>query len=130
MLVIRLKRIGRKNKPYYRLVVQEKSQAPSSSVVEEIGTYNPHTDPGTIDFNKEKIEYWISKGAQPSATVHNMLVNEGIVKGDKQRVVQPKIKKKEGDSATPEASQESGEGKKEEVKEEAKPEEKKEEEKK
>ncbi|MBU0731508.1 30S ribosomal protein S16 [Patescibacteria group bacterium] len=128
MLVIRLKRIGRKNKPYYRLVVQEKSKAPSSSVVEEIGTFNPHTDPATIDFNKERVEYWISQGAKASATVHNMLVNEGVIKGDKQRVVQPKIKEKEGgeEEKKPEAKPEEGkedkpaEEKKEEVKEEEK----------
>ncbi|MBU0670703.1 MAG: 30S ribosomal protein S16 [Patescibacteria group bacterium] len=96
MLVIRLKRIGRKNKPYFRIVVQEKTKAPSSSVVEKVGTMDPHTDPATITLDKERIEYWLGHGAQPSATVHNLLINEGIIKGKKMRVVQPKIKKNEG----------------------------------
>lgn len=114
MLVIRLKRIGRKNQPYFRLVVQERAQAPSSSAKEEIGTYNPHTDPAQIELKEERVKYWLGQGAQPSPTVHNMLVNAGLVKGGKKRAVQPKIKKKESDSASPEAPQESGKDEKKE----------------
>ena len=124
MIVIRLKRIGRKNNPIFRIVVQDKQKAPTSTVIEKVGTYDPNTNPSTVTIEKDRVKYWLSQGAQPSPTVHNMLINDGILTGDKKRVVQPKIKKtKEGDSASPEASQES---KKEEVKEE-KAEEKKEE---
>lgn len=142
MLVIRLTRIGKKNAPQYRIVVQEKLQAPSSKYLDQVGFYNPLTEPSTIKLEEEKIKDWISKGAQPSNTVWNMLVNAGIVKGKKRKAVKVKVKKgkesegekKEGDAkkkdeAKPEESKE--EVKKEEVrpeeKKEDKPEEKKDE---
>ena len=122
MLVIRLKRIGRKNKPYYRIVVQEKQKAPTSTVIERLGSLDPHVDPAKIILEKDRAKYWLSQGAQPSATVHNIFVNEGLISGSKMKVVQPKIdqdskdlkdKEDKKDSATPKASQESKDDKKE-----------------
>lgn len=98
MLVIRLSRVGRKNKPYYRLVLQEQDWSPSSKSIEILGNYNPHANPAKIVFDVERVKYWLSKGAQPSATVHNMLVNAKILTGAKKRVVRgKKVEKKEAD---------------------------------
>ena len=82
MLVIRLLRTGRRNQPSFKVVVTEKTNAPSArTFVEEVGTYNPRTKQRVL--HKERIQYWISKGAQPSPTVYNMLVSEGVVQGKK-----------------------------------------------
>ena len=93
MLVIRLTRIGKKNTPQYRIVVQEKQQAPSSKYMDQVGFYNPLTEPPEIKLEEEKIKQWIEKGAQPSNTVWNMLVNAEIVKGKKRKAVKVKTKK-------------------------------------
>jgi len=87
MLVIRLARHGRKNHPAYRIVLQEKDWAPSSKVIEILGNMNPHTNPRTIVLKKDRIAYWLSQGAQPSATMNNLLIDEGLVKGEKVRTV-------------------------------------------
>ena len=73
MLVIRLTRIGAKKKPRYRVVVIEKERARDGRPVETVGFYNPMTNPSTIDLQRERIEYWIGKGAQPSDTVRGLL---------------------------------------------------------
>lgn len=112
MLVIRLSRHGRKKRPTYRLVLQERDWAPSSKAIENLGTMNPHTDPATVVLKEDRITYWLGQGAQPSNTVHNMLVTAGLIKADKKRSVFGKKEQTEEESATPEASQDS----KEEVK--------------
>jgi|AntAceMinimDraft_3_1070362.scaffolds.fasta_scaffold46131_2 small subunit ribosomal protein S16 len=83
MLAIRLRRIGKKSQPSYRLIVSEKAKATNSSVLEFLGNYAPSNKEKTASLNKERILHWISKGAQPSASVHNLLLREGIIKGDK-----------------------------------------------
>ena len=87
MLVIRLARKGRKNWPTYRVVLQEKEWAPSSTVIEILGHMDPHTNPATVVLKTERIQYWLGKGAQTSNTMHNILLNAGIVQGKKKRVV-------------------------------------------
>jgi len=95
MLIIRLTRTGKKNAPSFRIVVIEKTAPPKSGkFLEILGNYNPRmlAKDGSVsvkelDLKKERIEYWLSQGVQTSATVHNLLVNQGIIKG-------PKIKKK------------------------------------
>lgn len=87
MLVIRLARHGRKNQPTYRVVLQEKDWAPSSKVLENLGNMNPHTNPATVKLEVERIKYWIGQGAQPSNTVHNMLITAGVITGEKRRSV-------------------------------------------
>ncbi|PCI28703.1 30S ribosomal protein S16 [Candidatus Kaiserbacteria bacterium] len=80
MLKIRLQRTGRKNDPSYRVVVTEHQRGPKSeNHVDRVGFYNPKTKEKKLD--EEKIKHWISKGAQPSGTVHNMLIKAGIIKG-------------------------------------------------
>jgi len=85
MLVIRLQRRGKKNQPFYRIVVTDKRNAPKAGVsVEEIGYVNPLTKERSV--NKERAMYWVSVGAQPSDTVHNLLVSEGIIAKPKKKI--------------------------------------------
>lgn len=73
MLAIRLTRLGTKKKPFYRIVVLEKSTARDGRSLEILGTYNPLLTPAHIEINAERVQYWQSKGAQPSETVANLL---------------------------------------------------------
>ncbi len=73
MLKIRLRRIGAKKAPFYRVVVAESHYARDGRFVEEIGTYNPLVDPEEIRIDLEKANDWIKKGAQPTDTVKALL---------------------------------------------------------
>ena len=95
MLVIRLTRVGKKKQPSYRVVVQEKSKDPWGSSVEQLGHYNPLTNPATLTVKEERVRYWIEKGAQPSDTMWNLLVDRKIIAGEKRRVVQLSKRRKE-----------------------------------
>lgn len=82
MLMIRLQRIGKKHQPAYRLVVGEKrNKLRGGKQLEDLGWFNPVSDKS--EYKKDRILYWISKGAQPSDTVHNLLVGAKIVAGKK-----------------------------------------------
>lgn len=82
MLKIRMQRVGRINQPSYRLIVVEHTESPKTgNFVDKVGTYNPKSKERTLD--EAKIKHWMSVGAQPSATVHNMLVSLGIITGKK-----------------------------------------------
>ena len=76
MLAIRLSRVGAKKKPAYRVVVTEKRRARDSSSLEILGHYNPTKDPIVLSLKEERIEYWISQGAQPSKTVSRLMKYE------------------------------------------------------
>jgi small subunit ribosomal protein S16 len=84
MLSIRLSRIGKKKQPHYRVIVVDKRRDPWGKSIEILGHKNPRTKETVL--KEERIKYWISEGAQPSNTVWNMLVDAGIVKGDKRGV--------------------------------------------
>jgi small subunit ribosomal protein S16 len=71
--MIRLSRVGARKQPYYRVVVIDKQRARNGRSVEVVGTYNPRTSPATVDLNRERVDYWLSKGAQPSETVNKLL---------------------------------------------------------
>ena len=73
MLAIRLTRVGSKKKPYFRVVVTEARTSRESDFVENLGTYNPRSKPAQVAINKERIQHWISKGAQPSSSVRTLL---------------------------------------------------------
>lgn len=92
MVVVRLARVGRKNKATFRIVAQEKIRSPHSRSLEIIGSYDPHapTRAEQIHLKNERVQYWLEHGAQPSATVHNMLVELGIIQAPKRRVVRGK----------------------------------------
>lgn len=87
MLTIRLQRVGKKKIAAYRLIVSEKARDTQDKYLEQLGTYNPHAKENQFQPVKERIEYWMSKGAQTSPTVHNLLVSAGIVKGKKEKSV-------------------------------------------
>lgn len=87
MLTIRLSRTGKKKQPYYRIVLQESNRDPWSPAIEVLGNYNPRLDRKDAVLSKERVEYWLSKGAQPSATVRNLFIDHGFIKGDKVRKV-------------------------------------------
>ena len=100
MLKIRLSRTGRINQPSYRIIVTEHARAAKTGkIVEQVGTYNPKTKERTI--NADRVKYWISVGAQPSDTMHNMLVSLKIITGKKINVLPQKSPpKKEGADVT------------------------------
>ncbi|MFZ6015006.1 MAG: 30S ribosomal protein S16 [Patescibacteria group bacterium] len=95
MLHIRLTRIGKKKQPEYRVIVCEKARDPWGRAKEILGHYNPLTNPATINLKKDRIEYWINNGAQCSETVWNLLVDQGIVKGDKKKTIKISDKRRE-----------------------------------
>jgi small subunit ribosomal protein S16 len=90
MLVIRLTRIGKRNQPSYRVVLAEKGRPVKGKFIEILGNYNPRLK--TKALKSERIKYWLSKGAQASPTVHNMLVSEKIIPGPKVKAWRPKKK--------------------------------------
>ena len=71
--MIRLARFGARKQPHYRIVVIEKDRARNGRSIEVVGTYNPRTNPATVDLKRDRIEYWISKGAQFSETVAKLV---------------------------------------------------------
>lgn len=73
MLSIRMTRMGSKKKPYFRVVVNEGRSALQSRFVENLGTYNPRVKPAKVELNRERLEYWLSKGAQASDSVRTLL---------------------------------------------------------
>lgn len=73
MLAIRLARFGAKKKPTYRVVVIDKERARNSRSVEVVGHYNPIAKPAQVHLDRERIDYWIKNGAQPSDTVTRLL---------------------------------------------------------
>ncbi len=93
MLTIRLFRFGTKNSPTFRVAVSPKHKDTHGNYIEVVGHYNPRSNPKIISLNAERIKYWLGNGAQPSTTVHNLLVSQGIIDAKKKRAY--KLKKKE-----------------------------------
>jgi small subunit ribosomal protein S16 len=86
MLMIRFQRIGRTNDPAFRIVVLEKERAAKAgNIVELLGTYNPRSKALTL--NEEQVKHWISKGAQPTGSIHNLLITKGVITGKKVNVL-------------------------------------------
>lgn len=94
MLHIRLRRVGKAKQPNYRLIVCEKSKDPWGDNLEVLGTFNPLVQPSAINFKTDRIKEWISKGAQCSDTVWNILVDQGVVKGEKRKTMDLSTKRK------------------------------------
>jgi small subunit ribosomal protein S16 len=76
---IRLKRMGAKKSPFYRVVVADSRYPRDGRFIEEIGTYNPLKNPAAVEINAEKAQTWIKNGAQPTDTVKSLLKKAGII---------------------------------------------------
>ncbi len=85
MLAIRMARVGRKKQVAYRIVVSEKKRDMYGDHLEIVGNYNPHTKVAVLKV--ERIKYWLSKGAVVSASLHNLLIKEGVITGKKAKAV-------------------------------------------
>jgi small subunit ribosomal protein S16 len=75
---MRLTRVGGKKDPVWRVVVADRTSPRDGRFIENIGRYNAQTEPSTIVLNEERVRYWLSKGAQPSGPVRNLLKKQGI----------------------------------------------------
>ena len=79
MVKIRLRRMGAKKAPYYRVVVADSHFPRDGRFIEEIGTYDPLANPATIQIDMERAKYWIANGAQPTDTVRALLKKSGAI---------------------------------------------------
>ena len=79
MVKIRLRRMGAKKAPYYRIGVADSRSPRDGRCIEEIGTYNPMTEPAVITVDAEKAQTWIKNGAQPTDTVRGLLKKAGVL---------------------------------------------------
>ena len=94
---LRLKRMGAKQKPFYRIVAADSRSPRDGRFIETVGTYNPIKKDAEITVDEEKVLHWLNKGAQPTDTVKSILSNQGIMKkyADSKKKVTKKVKKEE-----------------------------------
>lgn len=85
--MIRLQRVGKTKSPTYRVIISEKARDTQGTYLEKLGTFNPHAKENGLLIDVERVKYWLGKGAQASATIHNLLVKAGILTGAKKKVV-------------------------------------------
>ncbi|MEJ2637031.1 MAG: 30S ribosomal protein S16 [Calditrichia bacterium] len=97
---LRLRRLGRKKRPFYRLVAADSRSPRDGRFIEEIGYYNPLTHPATVELNEERAMYWLGVGAIPTKTVKNILSRKGLIlkmdlqkKGLSEDKIQEELKK-------------------------------------
>ncbi len=76
---IRLKRMGAKKRPFYRVIVADSRSPRDGRFIETLGTYNPLTNPSEVRLDADKVQTWLSRGAQPSDTVKRLLAREGLM---------------------------------------------------
>ncbi|MCX2726729.1 30S ribosomal protein S16 [Thermomicrobium sp. 4228-Ro] len=79
MIKLRLRRMGKKKQPHYRIVAAEARWPRDGRFIEVIGYYNPRTDPYTLEVNVERARWWLEHGAQPTDTVRALLVRAGVL---------------------------------------------------
>ncbi|MDD6984741.1 MAG: 30S ribosomal protein S16 [Eubacteriales bacterium] len=80
MVKIRLRRMGAKKSPFYRIIVADSRSPRDGRFIEEVGYYNPMTEPVTLKVEEEKVQKWLASGAQPTETVKSLLTKSGIIK--------------------------------------------------
>lgn len=78
MVRIRLTRVGSKKNPIWRIVVADKRSPRDGRVIENVGTYNPQTDPSTVTLKQDRVEHWIEKGAVPTETVLKLMKTQSL----------------------------------------------------
>jgi small subunit ribosomal protein S16 len=105
LVKIRLKRMGAKKRPFYRLVVADSRSPRDGKFIEEIGYYDPLPNPATVRIDVDKVHEWMRKGARPSDVARKLLEREGILQRSAQsrRVTAPAAAAPEAPAATPEA---------------------------
>lgn len=81
MVKIIFSRVGKTKQPHYRIIAVDKQKDPWGKSIEILGNYNPRSKETKLE--TERIKYWISQGAQPSATVYNLFVSQGVIEGKK-----------------------------------------------
>lgn len=79
MIKLRLRRMGAKKQPSYRIVAADVRSPRDGRFIEIVGFYNPQTDPYTLQVNEERAKYWLDHGAQPTDTVRSLLVKSGVI---------------------------------------------------
>lgn len=79
MVKLRLKRMGKKHIPLYKIVAADARSPRDGRFIESVGHYNPHTDPMLITFKEDRVLYWLNNGAQPTETVKSLLRKEGVM---------------------------------------------------
>ncbi|CAN5651882.1 30S ribosomal protein S16 [soil metagenome] len=79
MVKLRLKRMGKKAYPIYKIVAADARSPRDGKFIEAVGNYNPNHDPALVTFKEERVQYWLDNGAQPTATVKSLLSNEGMM---------------------------------------------------
>jgi len=79
LLRIRLRRVGKKKRPAYRVVVADSRAPQRGAFIETIGLYDPLTEPATVNIDQEKVQKWLQKGARPSETVAKLLARQGLL---------------------------------------------------
>jgi len=92
---IRLKRIGRKKSPVYKLVAIDEPSPQNGKEIEDLGRYNPLTEPALLDFQIERIQYWLSVGAQPTDATKRLLSQKGLLPKEVKVPKNPGVKKKD-----------------------------------
>lgn len=93
MLKIRLTRVGKRNKPQFRVVAAEHSSPVNGKFIEVLGSLDPYLD--NVVLKEDRIKHWLSVGAKPSATVHNLFIDKKIIEGEKIKSWKPKKKNQE-----------------------------------
>ena len=83
MVKIRLRRMGAKKSPFYRIVATDSRNPRDGRFIEVVGTYNPLTNPATVNFDVEKVQKWLAVGAKPTDTVKSFLKQQGLLAADK-----------------------------------------------
>ena len=106
MLAIRLSPVGKKGQKYFRVIVSEKTKDVFGDYIELLGSYNPHPSPPEVNLKVDRIKHWLSKGAEASTTVHNLLVDQKIIEDKKVTSWKPKKKSKDGEEGVNEKSAE------------------------
>lgn len=86
MVALKLQRVGRHKTPHFRIIAIDKTRNPQSVAKEILGHFDPCKKQETLVLKKERIQYWISCGAQPTGSVHNILVDAGIITAKKKKV--------------------------------------------
>lgn len=98
MVKIRLTRLGRKNSPFYRIVISNAKEKRESNFIEYVGNFSPLSK--EINFEDERVKYWLSVGAQPTDTVRNLLVKKGLLEPKPRKTFSKQPGKKKRDRAS------------------------------